>query len=265
MKHLRTFLLLVAIAGLCAPMPEAAEVLTNDAVVSLVKAGLGEELIISKIATSTGQYDTTTNALIKLKGEGVSDKIIQAMIGAASGAGPTAAPTAPTGPVAIPPGAPSQAPVATPPPAVALPGVPGMMVVQGQSLFVRVNDRVLEVLPVVPEFAHSMAKHFIPFYFGPGDTWHFVRGQKAVVRLPKGKPSFYTKVNPSAFQLMRLTYDAPRNFRYVVSTGATYRGSVSFLTNRAPDDIFELVPHGELEAGEYAFVAGGTFYDFGVE
>ena len=254
MMPLRTLLLLVLVAGLLAPIAEASEVMTNDAIVSMVKAGLGEELILSKIKTSTGQYDTTTNAIIKLKTEGVSDKIIQAMMGAPSAASP-----------ALPPASSVPAPLATPTPAVPPPGVPGMMVVQGQSLFVKVNDRVLEILPVVPEVVHSMAKHFIPFYFGPGDNWHFVRGQKAVVRLRKGKPSFYTKVNPSSFQLMRLTYDSARDFRYVVSTGATYKGGLSFVVNRLQDDTFELVPSGELEGGEYAFVASGTFYDFGVE
>jgi hypothetical protein len=153
-----------------------------------------------------------------------------------------------------------------PPPTVPVPGAPGMMFVQGQSLFVKVNERFLEVLPIVPEGAQSRAKFFIPFYFGPGDVWHIVRGQKAVVRVPKGKPSFYTRVNPSSFQLMRLTADSARNFRYVVSTGATYRGgSLPFVINRLPDDTFELVPSGELGGGEYAFVAGGAFYDFGVE
>ena len=250
MMHLRRCLLLVFVAGLLAPNTEAAEVLTNDAIVSMVKAGLGEELILSKIKTSTGQYDVTTNGLLKLKAEGVSDKILQAMVGAANAAGPTVAP--------------APAPVA-PLPAGPLPGGPGMTVVQGQSLFVKVDERVLEVLPVVAEVVHSMAKHFIPFYFGPGDNWHFVRGPKAVVRLPKGKPSFYTKVNPSSFQLMRLVYDSAHDFRYIVSTGATYKGSLPFSTNRLSDDTFELMPSGELEVGEYAFVAGGTFYDFGVE
>jgi hypothetical protein len=264
MMYLRTLVLLALAAWLLAPTCQAAEVLTNDAIVSMVKARLGEELILSKIKMSTGQYDTTTSALIKLKAEGVSDKIIQAMMGAPSAGAPVAAPVPPAVPLAPPPPVPAPAPVA-PPPAVSLPGARGMMMVHGLSLFVKADDRVLEVLPVVPEIAHSMKKHFIPYYFGPGDNWHLVRGQKAVVQLPKGKPSFYTKVNPSSFQLMRLTYDAPRNFRYVVSTGGTYRGSLSFITNRLADDTFELVPSGDLAAGEYAFVAGGTFYDFGIE
>jgi hypothetical protein len=260
MMHVRTLVLLVVVAVLLAPIAPAAEVLTNDAIVSMVKAGLGEELILSKIKASTGQYDLTANALIKLKSEGVSEKIIQAMMGAPSGSGPGALPAAPAAPAATPP--PPLAPTPVTPP---LARAPGTMVIQGQSLFTKVNDRVLEILPVVPEVVHSMAKHFIPFYYGPGDNWHLVRGQKAVVRLPKGKPHFYTKVNASSLQLMRLTYDAARNFRYIVSTGATYRGGLSFVVNRLSDDIFELVPSGELDGGEYAFVASGTFYDFGVE
>jgi len=266
MMHLRTLLLLATAAWLLAPTCQAAEVLTNDAIVSMVKAGLGEELILNKIKMSPGQYDLTTNALIKLKTDGVSDRIIQAMMGAPSAPGPAATPVPPVAPMAPPPPVATPVPVGPQPPlAVSLPGAPGMIVVQGQSLFVKVNDRVLEVLPVVAEIAHSMAKHFIPFYFGPGDNWHFVSGQKAAARVPKGKPAFYTKVNPSSFQLMQLAYDSARNFRYVVSTGATYRGSLSFAINRLPDDTFELVPTGELGGGEYAFVAGGTFYDFGID
>ena len=250
MQLLRILLLVVAVSGLLQPIAKAAEVLNNDAIISMVKAGLGEDLIVNKIKTTNGQYDTSTDSLIKLKAQGVSDKIIQAMMSAPSGASPTTAPASPT---------PSPAAPTTAAP------LPGGMVIRGESLFVKANDRVLEVLPIAAEVVHSMAKHFIPYYFGPGDNWHFVRGQKAIVRLPKGKPSFYTKVNPSSFQLMRLTYDSARNFRYVVSTGATYKGTLPFATSRLSDDTFELVPSGELDGGEYAFVAGGTFYDFGVE
>ncbi len=58
----------------------AAEVLTNDTVLTMVKAGLGHELIISKIKASTSAFDLSTSGILKLKGEGVDDTIIQAMI-----------------------------------------------------------------------------------------------------------------------------------------------------------------------------------------
>jgi tetratricopeptide (TPR) repeat protein len=69
---------------LLAPGFSAAEVLTNETIVTMVKAGFGEELIISKIKISQGQYDLSMNALLKLKNDGVSEKIIQAMMGASA-------------------------------------------------------------------------------------------------------------------------------------------------------------------------------------
>jgi tetratricopeptide (TPR) repeat protein len=58
----------------------AAEVLTNDAVLTMVKAGLGEELIIGKVRISEAKYDLSTDGILKLKSDGVSEAIIKAMI-----------------------------------------------------------------------------------------------------------------------------------------------------------------------------------------
>lgn len=55
-------------------------VLTNADIVQMQKAGLSEEIIMSKIATSTTNFDTGTQELIRLKEAGVSDRIINAMV-----------------------------------------------------------------------------------------------------------------------------------------------------------------------------------------
>lgn len=55
--------------------------LTNDDIVSLVKAGLSDEAITSMIQKSQTQFDLSPNALIELKKVGVSNKVIEAMIG----------------------------------------------------------------------------------------------------------------------------------------------------------------------------------------
>ena len=250
MQRLRGVFLLFTFSLLLVSGLSAAEMLTNDTIVTMVKAGLGEELIISKIKISQGQYDLSTNGILKLKKDGVGDKIIQAML--ETSASPATA-------------TPKVAPPVAAPPAGAPPGIPVGIVVQGQSLFVRVGEKTLEVLPVVAQIEHSMKKHFIPYYFGPGDNWHIIRGQKSVVSVPRGKPLFYTKVNPSSFLLTRLSYDSERNFRYVISTGGTYRDTLPVVVNRLSDDLFELSPGRDLEVGEYAFISGGTFYDFGIE
>jgi hypothetical protein len=79
----------------------AQAVLTNDAIVKMAKAGLGEEVVLSMVKSQPGAFSTTPDDLIALKGAGVSDKVIAAMIekaaagGAARpGAAPSAAPAA---------------------------------------------------------------------------------------------------------------------------------------------------------------------------
>ena len=55
-------------------------VLTNFDIVQMEKAGLSEEIILSKIGTSTTNFNTGTQDLIQLKEAGVNDNIINAMV-----------------------------------------------------------------------------------------------------------------------------------------------------------------------------------------
>lgn len=59
--------------------------MTNDDVIKLVKAGMAETLILSTIDVSDPQFDTSADALIKLKTAGVSDAVINRMITKKSG------------------------------------------------------------------------------------------------------------------------------------------------------------------------------------
>jgi hypothetical protein len=60
-----------------------AGVLQNQDIIKMVKAGLDEAIILAKIGGSRCQFDTSTDALIQLKGSGVSTAVIKAMVGAA--------------------------------------------------------------------------------------------------------------------------------------------------------------------------------------
>src|SRR3569833_1208312 len=84
---------------LLCPVLFAQETLTNDSVIKLLKAGLSEELVVTTINSSPGNYDTSVNALIALKKAGAGDKVVSAMILKASGSTPTA-PAASTAPIA---------------------------------------------------------------------------------------------------------------------------------------------------------------------
>lgn len=73
---------------LVAPVARGAEVLTNDAILTMIKAGFGEELIIGKIRISQNEFDLSTQALLSLKNEGVGEAIIKAMVEASTPAPP---------------------------------------------------------------------------------------------------------------------------------------------------------------------------------
>jgi hypothetical protein len=61
--------------------------LTNSDVVKLVRVKLADGIIISKIKSSACSFDTSVDALVKLKEAGVSDAVIQAMQDAQATAG----------------------------------------------------------------------------------------------------------------------------------------------------------------------------------
>ena len=57
-----------------------AETLNNDSIISLVKAGVGEEAIVAKIKQSPSQYEISVQDLIRLKKYNVPSRVITAMI-----------------------------------------------------------------------------------------------------------------------------------------------------------------------------------------
>ena len=54
--------------------------LTNESIIKLVKAGLGEAMIINIVNTQPGKYSLTADDIMKLKAGGVSGKVITAMV-----------------------------------------------------------------------------------------------------------------------------------------------------------------------------------------
>jgi hypothetical protein len=64
-----------------APIPIDAEILTNEFILSMVRAGLDESVILAKITATPARFDTRTEALIELKRAGVPDRVLAAMVG----------------------------------------------------------------------------------------------------------------------------------------------------------------------------------------
>lgn len=69
----------------CQAQTPKAEILTNKNIVEITKAGLGNNIILSKINSSTCKFDVSTTALINLKKQGVPEPVIRAMIGKTNG------------------------------------------------------------------------------------------------------------------------------------------------------------------------------------
>lgn len=69
-------------------LASAQETLTNDSIVKMVKAGLGEALIVSMIQNQPGKYSLSPDDLVKLKQQGVPERVLAAMVnkGSVSGA-----------------------------------------------------------------------------------------------------------------------------------------------------------------------------------
>jgi hypothetical protein len=138
------------------------------------------------------------------------------------------------------------------------------MVISSSSLYVKENDNVFEIEPVIPENYLSMRKQ-----------QHNIKGKKSMTRLHSKKPVFYTKVNPSSFILIKLLYDEDKDIRYAVGKMKFYKNNLPIRFTEKSYDFFELFSEEELSPGEYAFISTiitplGTksataFYDFGIE
>jgi hypothetical protein len=88
---MRLKLVVLSLVGAAFALAQPA--LTNDSIIKMVKAGLGDDVVLSTIKAQPAQYSTDPEGLIALKGAGVSDKVIAAMVDrmAASGGAPHAA------------------------------------------------------------------------------------------------------------------------------------------------------------------------------
>jgi hypothetical protein len=90
----------LAILLICAAVCIGQTILTNETVLKMAKAGLGDDVIIGSVRAQQGKYSTAPDDLIALKGAGVSDKVIAAMLERMA---------APAAPMAAPAGAPPAA------------------------------------------------------------------------------------------------------------------------------------------------------------
>lgn len=239
-----------------------AELLTDETVISLVKAGLGPSTVIAKINATRGSYDTSTNALIQMKQAGVPDTVIAAMLNRS------------TSPVL----AGAVADNANPDPMV--PHSPGIYLLdpRGAGRMMRLEPtmanqtKTSNILGYALTYGLSSAKlkTVIPNAtahvqaLGRRPIFYFYFNQSGpLASLGDFSMSFAaTTTTPSEFSLIR--FDEKRDHREAAimslgflsaKTGVSDKARVAFAYDEVATGVYRVSPSTDLPAGEYGFVA----------
>jgi hypothetical protein len=224
--------------------------LTNETIIKMVRAGLGEDIIISTITSQPAKFATSPDDLIALKGAGVSDRVIGVMVERmialnSATPPPAAAPAAPA------PAAAAPAPSGTPAP------------VNEVGVYFLKGDTWADLHPEVVNFkTGGVLKTIGTAGIVKGDVNGHVNGEHSTTQLKTPVTLLvYTHegVDITEYQLLRLreSKDA-REFRTVtggvmhVSGGAT-RDLLTFESKKiAPRTYQILFPN--IGSGEYGLL-----------
>jgi len=87
-------LFVIALMAVVVAHAQATKPLTNDDILDLVKSGLTGESIVSIIAASDTAFDTSPEAITKLRNSGVTQRVTDAMLAAEAKKNATQAPAA---------------------------------------------------------------------------------------------------------------------------------------------------------------------------
>jgi hypothetical protein len=260
--------------------------LSNDDIVKMVQLKFGDNVIVAKIKSSPCKFDTSVDALTKLKAAGVSDAVMQAMMEPGASASSTSS--------ANPPGPP---PDPNDPNAEHDPGI----------YYVRQNPGGRSMTQLEPT-AYSgtksggMFKTAMTYGIAKANWKAVVRGAQSSIRTSESRPTFYfyfeqkkgTLSNSAAWmgwfgglsspnQFTLAQFQSKKNDRELVvgefgafggSTGTRSKDVVDFDFEKIAPGIYKIVPHADMQPGEYCFfytgqnnamgMGGGNLFDFGI-
>ena len=237
------------------------EIVTNSVIIDMVKAKLGEAIIINKIKNSKTNFDLSTNSLIMLKEAGANDNIINTMMEAQN-----------------------------PQPNQTAQQVKDASIPPSGDVFIHQGGKLVE-MEYVAGFTKNMSS---PYTMGFSMKTKFVimeSGEHATMRIKDKQPIFYMKLHPSELGLVKFDTDTynKKIVRYVLlvgdmwqtggQAGAPGQGNIDFEYKKEGNGLYKITLKNPLEKGEYGFIAQGTssgagpwnpsssykIYDFGVE
>jgi hypothetical protein len=260
------------------------EVMTNDEVISLTKAGLAGSVIIGKIRTSKSNFDMSTDALIKLKQSGVPDDVVTAMLEAKSGKGAGTSGAAAVGPTGDP----------NDPMAKKNYGIYLFEERDGQRKMTQLQANVSAQNRTGGKFTASIT----PFGLGKVKKKANLPGRNAALQISSTSPVFYFYLDstsgglntasgipstPNEFTLVRFNQRSD-NREVTIAKENSWGGkgglSDEYVVPLQAEDlgngIFKVTAGVDLKKGEYGFYllnsgnsnvsdgVGSKFFDFGV-
>ena len=258
-------------AAAAAATPAAAARMTNSDVMALASAGLGDDVIETKIHAASGtNFDTSVDGLKALKAAGVSSSVIRVMID-------------PSAPVVVPAAAVAAAAVVDPddPSSAHSPGIYIQAPGKDGGLHLIKLDHITSKGTKTSGMWLSGATYGI----AKAHTKASIDGSAATMHTQDTNPVFYafipednttfggSGITVKDFTLIRLD---PKNETREVntatispwgfSTGTDQKAEQGFATDTVKPGVFKLTLIQALPPGQYAFQTQnyGAFYDFGI-
>ena len=227
-----------AVAGPLPPSKVAPAKLSNDSVVRMAKAGLGDDLIIQTVNSQPGQYTTDADSLIALKQAGVSDRVITAMVNKGR---------------------------------IRLTGADPVVLSDVNEIGVYYKDRNGKWQPVEPEIVHIKSGGFIKSTVTHNiikeDKNGHVNGRESKLLLPRPIEFLvYTPdgVDISEYDLLRFRLNSnSREFRVLTGgvfhqTGGADRDEVPFKPQKTAPHTYEFTLGTDTPGAEYGILPPGT-------
>jgi hypothetical protein len=277
------------------------ELLTNDAVVSMVVGQVPKSIVLRKIQTTPNAFDLSATGLVALNNNKVPKDVIKAMMSPEPP--PEAAPAPQSGQT---PSSSARQPAATPPPAEVrtprkavtpdrVPAEPGIHVYADEGDGLRFQQ--LEPAAYTAQKTGGWLASQVTGGIAKQKWKAVVRGAEASVRTVDASAEFYfvfeqkaaslsnnnawmaTLSSPNEFSLVRL--DVKKSTRELVvaagnafgyQAGTEDRANVPFTFVKLAPGVYRVIPDGPLGEGQYAFLsaagaapgASGKIFDFGV-
>jgi len=257
------------------------EVLTNDKVITMVKAGLPHTIIINKIHASKTNFDTNTDELIRLQKAQVPAEIINEMVAATTRVSASTSSTGAGDASKADPNDPAAAHEA---------GIYLYQEVDGQRKMIQLEPSVSKQSKTGGVFPSALTGGLTKIKFKAA-----LAGSNASLQINVPRPVFYFyfevknsglstntyyATSPNEFVLVK--FDGKNNSREVtvsqvsafgMQTGTMDKAARGFTVEKLSPGVFKVTPQADLTDGEYGFYngagvgpsGGAKIFDFGIK